>query len=157
RFTTSVGQPLPGIELRIADVETAGERDADGEADGEILIRGPVVMREYFNRPDATAEALQDGWLHTGDLGRIDREGGLYMTGRKEELSVLSSGKNLYPEEIEAHYRQSPFIKELCVLGVVAHGQPSAERLHAVIVPDDQALAERGVVNVRELIRFELE
>jgi long-chain acyl-CoA synthetase len=157
RFTTSVGQPLPGVDLRIADVETAGERGGDGESDGEILIRGPVVMREYFNRPDATAEALQDGWLHTGDLGRIDRDGRLYITGRKKEVIVLSSGKNLYPEEIEAHYRQSPFIKELCVLGVVPPGQPSAERLHAVIVPDDQALAERGVVNVRDLIRFELE
>jgi long-chain acyl-CoA synthetase len=156
RFTTSVGQPLPGVEIRIAGAGIAEPR-GDDESDGEILIRGPVVMREYFNRPDATADALQDGWLQTGDLGRIDRDGRLYITGRKKEVIVLSSGKNLYPEEIEAHYRQSPFVKELCVLGVVPPGQPSAERLHAVIVPDDQALADRGVVNVRELIRFELE
>ncbi|HEX5214024.1 MAG TPA: 1-acyl-sn-glycerol-3-phosphate acyltransferase, partial [Vicinamibacterales bacterium] len=144
RFTTSVGQAFPGVELRIA-------------ADGEILIRGPIVMREYFNRPDATAEALKDGWLFTGDLGSLDADGRLFITGRKKEIIVLASGKNLYPEEIEAHYRQSPFIKELCVLGLTRPGEPSSERLHAVIVPDEDALRARGVVNVRELIRFELE
>ena len=110
RFTTSVGQPLPGVEIRIllpdADGRDAGDDDDDANDDGEVLIRGPIVMREYFNRPDATAEALQDGWLHTGDLGRLDAEGRLYITGRKKEIIVLSSGKNLYPEEIEAHYRQ---------------------------------------------------
>ena len=84
-------------------------------ADGEVLIRGPIVMAGYYNRPDATAAALQDGWLHTGDLGRLDEGGRLIITGRKKEIIVLSSGKNIYPEEIEAHYRQSPFIKELCV------------------------------------------
>ena len=144
RFTTSVGQAFPGVELRIA-------------ADGEILIRGPIVMREYFNRPDATAEALKEGWLYTGDLGSLDADGRLYITGRKKEIIVLASGKNLYPEEIEAHYRQSPFVKELCVLGLTRPGEPSSERLHAVIVPDEDALRARGVVNVRELIRFELE
>ena len=114
-------------------------------------------MRGYFNRPDATAEALKDGWLYTGDLGRLDADGRLYITGRKKEIIVLSSGKNLYPEEIEAHYRQSPFIKELCVLGLTRPGEPAAERLHAVIVPDEQALREKGIVNVRELMRFEIE
>ena len=60
-------------------------------------------MREYYKRPDATADALKDGWLYTGDLGRLDAEGRLYITGRKKEMIVLASGKNLYPEEIEAH------------------------------------------------------
>ena len=77
-------------------------------ADGEVLIRGPVVMREYFRRPDATAAALVDGWLKTGDLGRLDDGGRLVVTGRSKEIIVLSSGKNLYPEEIEAVYRKSP-------------------------------------------------
>ena len=107
--------------------------------------------------PDATAESIKDGWLYTGDLGRLDAEGRLYITGRSKEIIVLASGKNLYPEEIEAHYRQSPFIKELCVLGLSRPGEPAAERLHAVIVPDEQVLRERGIVNMRELIRFELE
>lgn len=154
RFTTSVGQPLPGVEAAIAP------RAADSEAadDGEILIRGPIVMREYFGRPDATREALDaDGWLHTGDLGRIDSEGRVYVTGRKKEIIVLSSGKNLYPEEIEAHYRQSAFIRELCIMGLARPGEPAAERLHAVVVPDDDALRARGTVNVGDLIRFEIE
>ena len=152
RFTTSVGQPFPGVDVKIA----AAEAGDDGQ-DGEILIRGPIVMREYFRRPDATAEALEGGWLHTGDLGRVDAQGRVYITGRRKEIIVLASGKNLYPDEIETHYRQSAFIKELCVLGVARPGEPASERLHAVIVPDEQAMRDRGIVNVRELIRFEVE
>jgi len=150
RFTTSVGPPLPGVEIRIA-------QPAAGADDGEILVRGPIVMREYYRRPDATAEAIRDGWLHTGDLGRVDDRGRLFITGRLKEIIVLASGKNLYPEEIEAHYRQSPFIKELCVMGLARPGEPAAERLHAVVVPDEAALREKGIVNVRELVRFEIE
>jgi long-chain acyl-CoA synthetase len=161
RFTTSVGQPFPGVEIAIEPSGVVSPESPDPTPDvpddGEILIRGPIVMREYFNRPDATAEALQDGWLHTGDLGRLDADGRLYITGRKKEIIVLASGKNLYPEEIEAHYRQSAFIRELCVLGLARPGEPASERLHAVVVPDEQAMRERGIVNVRELVRFEIE
>jgi len=154
RYTTSVGQPLKDVEIRIAPPETGADREQE---DGEILIRGPIVMREYYRRPDATAEALQDGWLHTGDLGRLDADGRLYITGRRKEMIVLASGKNLYPEEIEGHYRESPIIKELCVLGLSRPGEPIGERLHAVIVPDEEVLKERGVVNVQQLVRFEVE
>jgi long-chain acyl-CoA synthetase len=153
-YTTSVGHPLQGIEVRIAPRESDEAREHE---DGEVLIRGPIVMREYFRRPDATAEALQDGWLHTGDLGRLDADGRLYITGRRKEMIVLASGKNLYPEEIEAHYREAPVIKELCILGLNRHDDASGERLHAVIVPDEQVLRERGVANVQQLVRFELE
>ena len=156
RFNASVGQPFPGVEIRILPRDS-GDHDSDGLDDGEVLIRGPIIMREYFSRPDATAEALQNGWLHTGDLGRLDDKGRLFITGRKKEIIVLSSGKNLYPEEIEAHYRQSAFIKELCILGLSRPGEPAAERLHAVVVPDEAVLREKGVVNLRELIRFEIE
>ncbi len=149
----SVGPPLPGVEIRVAAADTA----ADGQADGEVLVRGPIVMKGYFNRPDATAEAIRDGWLHTGDLGRLDPRGALSITGRRKEIIVTSSGKNLYPEEIEAHYRQSPFVRELCVLGVARPGEPAAERLHAVVVPDVDVLRERRIVNTTDLVRFELE
>jgi long-chain acyl-CoA synthetase len=156
RFNASVGQPLPGVEVRILPRDRAAA-DEDGSDDGEVLIRGPIVMREYFNRPDATSESLRDGWLHTGDLGRLDADGRLYITGRKKEIIVLSSGKNLYPEELEAHYRQSAFLKELCVLGLSRPGEPAAERLHAVVVPDEDVLRARGIVNLKELLRFEIE
>ncbi|MCB1269755.1 MAG: AMP-binding protein, partial [Microthrixaceae bacterium] len=154
-YTTSVGQALKSVEIRIAPRGTDDE--AREHEDGEVLIRGPIVMREYYRRPDATAEALQDGWLHTGDLGRLDDRGRLYITGRKKEMIVLASGKNLYPEEIEAHYREAPVIKELCVLGLNRDNDAKGERLHAVIVPDETVLRERGVVNVQQLVRFELE
>ncbi len=153
RHLETVGQALPGVEIRIGPPE-AGE---DAQTDGEVLIRGPVVMQGYFNRPDATAAALVDGWLHTGDLGRLDGDGRLVITGRRKEIIVLSSGKNIYPEEIEAAYRTSPFVKEICVLGLARPGEPAAERLHAVVVPDDAMLAERKVSNVGDLLRFEME
>jgi long-chain acyl-CoA synthetase len=148
----SVGQALPGNEIRILPREAGDEGQ-----DGEILIRGPVVMAEYFNRPDATAAALRDRWLYTGDLGTLDVEGRLTITGRKKEIIVLSSGKNIYPEEIEAHYRQSSFIRELCVIGLADPSEPSAERLHAVVVPDPDVLRARRIVNAGEIVRFEME
>ena len=140
---SSVGRPLPGVEVTV---------DA-----GEIAIRGPIVMAGYFNRPDETAQSLRGGWLRTGDLGSIDAAGRLYVTGRIKEVIVLSSGKNIYPEEIEAHYERSPFIKELCVVGLSRPGEPAAERLHALVRPDLDVLRERRVVNMRELLRFEIE
>ena len=159
KYSTSVGQALDGTEIRILPRSQDGAvpADDDGPKDGEILLRGPVVMQGYFNRPDATAQVLKDGWLYTGDLGYVDADGRLYVTGRKKEIIVLASGKNLYPEEIEAHYRQSPLIKELCILGLSKPGEPSAERLHAVIVPDDQVIQDRGITNIRDLIRFDVE
>jgi long-chain acyl-CoA synthetase len=154
RFTTSVGKALPGIEIRIGPAAA----EASEHGDGEVLIRGPIVMREYFGKTEATRAAIDtDGWLHTGDLGRLDADGRLYITGRQKEIIVLSSGKNLYPEEIEAHYRQSPFINELCVMGLSRPGEPAAERLHAVIVPNAEAMRARGIVNIGDAIRFDIE
>jgi len=151
----SVGPPLPTIESKILDAQSSEE---GGPPTGEILIRGAIVMKGYWNRPDATAEAIKDGWLHTGDLGYFDPGGNLFITGRRKELIVLANGKNIYPEEIETHYLKSPYIKEICVMGLEAKpGDPNSERLYAVVVPNFDVLKERKVVNAKEVIRFDIE
>ena len=101
-------------------------------------------MKGYYNRPEATAEVLRDGWLYTGDLAYTDARGNYFITGRAKDVIVLSSGKNIYPEEIESYYLRSPWIKELCVLGLETRkpGEPLSERLHGVIVPNFEVLRE---------------
>jgi long-chain acyl-CoA synthetase len=151
----SVGKPLWEVESEIVDQQKDEE---SGETVGEILIRGPLVMKGYWNRPDATAAALKDGWLYTGDLGYFDKSGNLFITGRKKELIILANGKNIYPEEIETHYLKSPFIQEICVMALEARaGDPTSERLHAVLVPNLDVLKQRKIVNMKEVIRFDIE
>ncbi|HEY7353094.1 MAG TPA: AMP-binding protein, partial [Terriglobales bacterium] len=147
----SVGRPLKDVHGKVVDVQAS---DDGSPASGEILIRGPIVMKGYWNRPDATAEVLKEGWLHTGDLGYFDARGSLFITGRKKDVIILANGKNVYPEEIEAHYLQSPFIKEICVMGIEDGG---TEKLYAVIVPNFEMLRQRKVVNAKEVIRFDVE
>ena len=148
----SVGKAMKGVEGKVVEPQP----QEDGPATGEIALRGAVVMKGYWNRPDATAAVLRDGWFYTGDLGYFDSRGNLFLTGRKKEVIVLSNGKNIYPEEVEAHYLKSPYIKELAVMGL--EGKPGdGDRLHAVIVPDFDALRQRKIVNAREVIRFDIE
>ncbi|MGZ4868349.1 MAG: AMP-binding protein, partial [Candidatus Angelobacter sp.] len=151
----SVGQPLKGVQIKIIDPQPA---EGLRYPVGEIAITGDIIMKGYYNRADATAETIRDGWLYSGDLGYQDERGNLFITGRKKEIIVLSSGKNIYPEELEAQYMRSPFIREICVLGLVNRpGEPFSERLHAVIVPNFDVLRERKIVNTREVIRFDVE
>jgi long-chain acyl-CoA synthetase len=151
----SVGLALNGVAAKILDPHA---EEGVSEAVGEIAIRGATVMKGYWQRPNATAEVLKDGWLHTGDLGYFDAGGNLFITGRKKEVIILSNGKNVYPEEVESHYLKSPFIKELCVMGLEAEpGNPASERLYAVIVPNFDTLKQRKIVNAREVIRFDIE
>ena len=150
----SVGPPLRGVESRIVDSQPQEE----GPPVGEIAIRGATVMKGYWNRPDATAAAIREGWLYTGDLGYFDAHGNLFITGRKKELIVLSNGKNIYPEEIEAHYLNSPYIKEIAVIGLEGKpDDPNADKLYAVVVPNFEALKQRKIVNAKEVIRFDIE
>jgi long-chain acyl-CoA synthetase len=113
----TVGPPVPGVEVRIAP-------------DGEILTRGPHVMLGYWKDQEATAEAIRDGWLHTGDLGQLDAEGFLTITGRKKDLIVTSYGKNIAPAELEQRLVADPCIDQAVVFG---DGRPFAS---ALIVPD---------------------
>lgn len=151
----SVGPPLHGVQGKIVDPQP---EEGSPQPVGEIAIRGRVVMKGYWKRPEATAEVLQDRWLLTGDLGYFDAGGNLFITGRKKEIIVLSNGKNIYPEEVEAHYLKSPYLKEICVMGLEAKpGDPRSERLHAVVVPNFDTLRQRKVVNAKEVIRFDIE
>ncbi len=128
----SVGLPVPGVEIEIVDPNEEGV--------GEIAARGPNVMKGYYKNPEATAEVLRpDGWFLTGDLGYLDDEGYLYITGRKKSVIVTRGGKNIYPEEIEEHLAQSPFIAEILVL-MGRHPQTGDEELQAIVVPDFEAL-----------------
>ncbi len=156
----SVGQPFPGVEARIVQEKTISpQSDEDGATpSGEIAIRGALVMKGYWKRPEATAEVLRDGWFYTGDLGYFDSGGNLFITGRRKEIIVLANGKNVYPEEVEAHYLQAQYVKEICVMALEAHpGDPTSERLHAVVVPNFELLRERRIVNSKEAIRIEIE
>ena len=151
----SVGPPFPTVEAKIVDPKAMEE---GGPAAGEIALRGPLVMKGYWNRPDATAAVLRDGWFYTGDLGYFDSGGNLFITGRGKEVIVLANGKNVYPEEIEAHYQKSPFIKEICVMALEARpGDPTSERLYGVVVPNFEVLREHKIVNTKEAIRFDIE
>src|SRR4030081_1636121 len=151
----SVGRPFPGVEAKIVDTKPVEEGAPPA---GDIAIRGAIVMKGYWNRPEATADVLRDGWFYTGDLGYFDSDGNLFITGRGKEVIVLANGKNVYPEEIEAHYLQAKYVKEICVMALESRpGDPTSERLHAVVVPNFELLRESKIVNAKEAIRFEIE
>ncbi len=125
----SVGIPFEGIEIKIAD-------------DGEILVRGPNVMRGYYGQPEATAAVLKDGWFYTGDVGHLEKNGHLYITDRKKDLFKLSNGKYIAPQLIESLLNESEFVSQVVVVGT-GRKQPVA-----LIVPEweslKQALVEAG-------------
>ncbi|HEU0037073.1 MAG TPA: AMP-binding protein [Kofleriaceae bacterium] len=142
----SVGRALPGIDVRI------DQPDANGI--GEIIAKGPNVMIGYFENPDATAETIQNGWLHTGDLGRIDDDGNVFIVGRKKEMILGASGENVYPDELEELYRDSKYIKEMSVVGLPVAGDDKLETVAALIVPDyEQVKDGMSREDVREAVR----
>jgi long-chain acyl-CoA synthetase len=119
----SVGKPLAGVEIKI---------EPEGESIGEIVAHGPNVMAGYYRNEAATQEVIRDGWLHTGDLGRFDDDGRLYVVGRAKEVIVDSGGNNVYIDELEEVYGRSQYVKELAVVGLkVGRG----EQVAALVVP----------------------
>ncbi len=129
----SIGLPIPDTEVRIVDIET-GTRDLPvGEA-GEIIIRGPQVMKGYWKKPDETARVLRDGWLYTGDIAKKDADGYYYIVDRKKDL-IIAGGYNIYPREVEEVLFEHPKIKEAVVVGVP--DQYRGETVKAFIVLHD--------------------
>ncbi|MFL5358391.1 AMP-binding protein [Archangium sp.] len=140
RLPGTVGKALPGIELRIL------EPDNDGI--GEVLARGPNVMAGYFGDKKSTDVVLKEGWLYTGDLGRLDAEGHLYLVGRKKDVIIDANGKNVYPDELEETYGTHSHIKELSIVGLPDEG--GGEKVACLCVPDYKD-------RPREEVRRELE
>jgi long-chain acyl-CoA synthetase len=137
----SVGQPLPGIEVKIDDADPA-------TGVGEVIARGRNVMAGYWEDEQATSAAIRDGWFHTGDLGRFDDDGNLYIVGRSKDVIIDSNGKNVYPDEIEELYGSSPFIKELSVVGLP---DGKAEHVACAVIPnfDENPGLSRAEVQAR--------
>ncbi len=142
----SVGVPLPGVRVRIMEPNPEGI--------GEIAIQGPNVMQGYFKDAEETAQSFRDGWFLSGDLGYLDANGYLFITGRLKEVIVLSTGKNIYPEEVEAHFLKSPYIKEICLSAI---GDPGGEGLVALVLPDFEYLKTQRLANSEDVIRWEMD
>ena len=144
----TVGTPIPGIDVKIYE--------PNDEGIGEVIARGPTIMAGYINNPEATASAIRDNWLFTGDQGRLDEEGRLSIVGRQKDVIIDTGGKNVYPDEIETLYAEHDFIKELSVVGIPA-SQGTGERVACLVVPDlekaDQIEAGIDLATVRQRIQ----
>ncbi|HEM47509.1 MAG TPA: 2-succinylbenzoyl-CoA synthetase, partial [Alphaproteobacteria bacterium] len=137
----STGKPFVHTEVRVVD--DAGRDVTPGEP-GEVWIRGPHIMKAYWNRPEATAETLRDGWLLSGDVATVDEEGFVYIQDRKKDM-IISGGENVYPAEVENAILSHPGVADVAVIG-----QPSdrwGESAFAVVVRSEPSLAERDVLD----------
>ncbi|WP_223637591.1 long-chain-fatty-acid--CoA ligase [Planococcus sp. 4-30] len=141
----SIGIPLPNTDSRIVDIAT-GEETLPVGAIGELVVRGPQVMKGYWNRPEETASAIRDNWLYTGDLAKMDEDGFFYIVGRKKEM-ILASGFNVYPIEVENVLYHHPAIREAAVFGVP--DEYRGETVRAVVVLDEQATEEELIAYCR--------
>ena len=142
----SAGLPIPTVEYKIDNPNQEGV--------GEIIVKGPNIMLGYYNMPEETEKVLKDGWFHTGDLGKIDENGFLYITGRCKSVIVTKNGKNIYPEEIESYLNESPLISESLVIGI--HKENDDETyVNAQIFPNKEAITEylKGTVPTKEELK----
>ena len=143
----SIGPPIPGIEMKIVNPDESGV--------GEVVVKGPIVMKGYFKDEEETNKVLKNGWLYTGDFGRVDEDGYFYITGRKKSVIVSHAGKNIYPEEIEEELLISDFIEEVLVIGRV-NLSTKREEVHAIIYPNweelDKFTKEKGIEQTEKWI-----
>lgn len=138
----SVGTPILACRVKIDNPDENGE--------GEICVKGPNVMLGYYNNPEATAEVFdKDGFFHTGDYGKLDEEGWIYITGRKKNLIILSNGKNVYPEEIEADLQKVEGVAEVVVYAGESRVQKDKITIVAEIFPDVDLLKDKGITDMQ--------
>jgi long-chain acyl-CoA synthetase len=145
--TGTPGSPIDGVQVVI--------NSPDSKGTGEIIVKGPNVMRGYYKNPDETKKVLKDGWFYTGDLGTIDSKGNIRITGRSKEVIVLPSGKNIYPEEVEINFEKSALIKEVCAAPFVNESR-TPMGLKLVVVPNKKELLGRNVFSIKDRIRDEV-
>ena len=141
----SIGLPMPSTDVKIVDVEY-GVKELGVEQNGELCIRGPQVMKGYYKQPAATEEVLVDGWLHTGDIAKYDKDGFFYITDRKKDL-IICGGYNVYPREIEEVLYKHPKISEACVVGIKDQVRGEAVKAYVVAKPGEE-------LEKREIIAF---
>ncbi|MBE6233185.1 MAG: hypothetical protein E7118_01755 [Bacteroidales bacterium] len=138
----SVGTPILACRIKIDNPDENGE--------GEICVKGPNVMLGYYNNPEATAEVFdKDGFFHTGDYGKLDEEGWIYITGRKKNLIILSNGKNVYPEEIEADLQKVEGVAEVVVYAGESRVQKDKITIVAEVFPDSDLLKDKGITDLQ--------
>ena len=139
----SVGLPAPNTYERVVSLED-GRSDVPTGEQGELLIKGPQVMMGYWNRPEENKKVLENGWLHTGDIARIDKDGYVYIVDRKKDL-IIAGGYNIYPREVEDVIYENPKVSQCAIIGVP--DEHRGENVKAIIVKKDDTLNEEEIVN----------
>lgn len=145
----SCGKILPFVEMKVFN--------ANSEGVGELAAKGENVMKGYYNNPGATEDVFRDGWFLTGDLGYIDADGYVFITGRKKALIVNREGKNIYPEEVELQINQSPLILESIALGYRPAGETVGEQVGVIVVPDEEGIGALETAEKRKFSETEIE
>ena len=151
----SIGIPFPDTDAKILDAETS-QKELDVDQIGEIVVRGPQVMKGYWNRPDETAAVLRDGWLFTGDLGRMDRDGYFFIVDRKKDM-IKTRGENVYPREVEEALFRHPKVKDVVVVGLPESFSVEVIKAYIVLKEGERATPQEIIAFcVKELAKYKV-
>jgi long-chain acyl-CoA synthetase len=143
RKVGSIGIPIPDVHCKVVDVETGEKKLPAGER-GELVIKGPQVMKEYLNMPEETALVLKDGWLHTGDIATMDEDGYFYIVDRKKDM-IISGGCNVCPRDIDEVFYENPKVQEACAIGIPHPTRGEAVKVFVVLKEADSTTAEEMI------------